>query len=127
MNYGLEHHKCVLVVDDHPAIRDLLSCILSALGDYTVSLAACGTEAWTLVHVNRPDLLLLDYQLPDMTGLQLYDALHAQPNFLPLPSILMSATLPYAELMTRPLITLQKPFRIESVCAALSQAWENSF
>jgi len=68
-----------------------------------------------------PDLLLLDYQLPDMTGLQLYDRLHAQKAFRHLPAILLSATLPHLELEKRHLIGLYKPFRVAELQEVLQQ------
>jgi CheY-like chemotaxis protein len=70
-----------------------------------------------------PDLFLFDYHLPDMTGLQLYDQLHAQKEFEHIPAILMSAQLPGgAELESRQVLGLSKPFRIKQLLELINLA-----
>jgi two-component system response regulator (stage 0 sporulation protein F) len=58
-----------LVVDDRPAIRQLLA---EALGDggHKVILAANGYEAIEIVQQQRPDLILLDLKMPGLSGLE---------------------------------------------------------
>ncbi|MEU6730932.1 response regulator transcription factor [Nonomuraea wenchangensis] len=57
----------VLVVDDEPNIRDLLSEALE-LNGFAVRTAACGRQALEAVARERPDLLVLDVMLPDLDG-----------------------------------------------------------
>jgi two-component system OmpR family response regulator len=57
----------VLVVDDEPAITELLSTTLDLAG-YRVSTVADGQSALTKVQHDRPDLVILDVMLPDMDG-----------------------------------------------------------
>ncbi|MBY8881749.1 response regulator, partial [Actinacidiphila acidipaludis] len=57
----------LLVVDDEPNIRELLSASLRFVGFKVVS-AATGAEALAAVARERPDLVVLDVMLPDMTG-----------------------------------------------------------
>lgn len=57
----------ILVVDDDPGIRDVLAVLLSDEG-YTVQTAANGLDALTSIHTWRPALILLDLQMPMMTG-----------------------------------------------------------
>jgi len=57
----------LLVVDDEPNIRELLSASLRFVGFKVVS-AASGAEALAAVARERPDLVVLDVMLPDMTG-----------------------------------------------------------
>jgi excisionase family DNA binding protein len=62
----------VLVVDDEPAIRDLLADYLSNRPErpFEVSVAADGFEAGRLVSSFRPDVVLLDLRMPGLDGFQ---------------------------------------------------------
>jgi len=66
-------HQYILVVDDEPAMRKLLSNNLKASG-YAVRLAADGTEALKLIEEHPFDLLLLDINMPGPNGLQVLEA-----------------------------------------------------
>ncbi|SFE21765.1 two-component system, OmpR family, response regulator [Actinacidiphila alni] len=57
----------LLVVDDEPNIRELLSASLRFVG-FKVASAASGADALAAVARERPDLVVLDVMLPDMTG-----------------------------------------------------------
>lgn len=60
----------ILVVDDHPVVRDGLVGMLSTYDDLrVVGTAAGGEEALAKAHEERPDVVLLDLQLPGMHGL----------------------------------------------------------
>ena len=58
----------VLVVDDAPANRKLMSVMLQKMG-YLVTLAEGGIQALALCEQNRPDLVLMDVQMPVMNGI----------------------------------------------------------
>jgi two-component system KDP operon response regulator KdpE len=60
----------VLVVDDEPAIRRLLHAGVARAG-YRVVEAASGREALSALHIDKPDVALLDLGLPDRDGLEL--------------------------------------------------------
>jgi two-component system, OmpR family, response regulator len=57
----------ILVVDDEPYITDLLVAALRFEG-FTVDVAETGQEAIEKVEASRPDLVMLDVMLPDLTG-----------------------------------------------------------
>lgn len=59
--------KKILVVDDEPAIRDLVQMVLAREG-YQVLVAEDGQSALELVPVHKPDLIILDLMLPDISG-----------------------------------------------------------
>jgi DNA-binding NarL/FixJ family response regulator len=58
----------VLIVDDHPSFRASARAILEADGFTIVGEAEDGTTALSELRRLRPDVVLLDVQLPDMTG-----------------------------------------------------------
>jgi len=58
----------VLIVDDHASFRGLARRVLTAGGFVVVGEAADGAEALRAVEALRPDVVLLDIQLPDMDG-----------------------------------------------------------
>jgi PAS domain S-box-containing protein len=72
----------ILVVEDDEALLRLIQKNLQRAGFHTEGVSN-GTEAITIVAKNPPELLLLDYRLPDMTGKQLIEALSKQQCNLP--------------------------------------------
>ncbi|NYI07917.1 response regulator transcription factor [Allostreptomyces psammosilenae] len=66
----------LLVVDDEPNLRELLSATLRFAG-FTVTSAASGAEALRLAAATPPDLVLLDVMLPDMDGFEVLRRLRA--------------------------------------------------
>jgi CheY-like chemotaxis protein len=67
----------VLVVDDDPAIRQVISWGLGDEG-YTVATAANGREALEYLAAHQPHLILLDLQMPIMSGWELQAQLREQ-------------------------------------------------
>lgn len=78
----------VLIVDDEPDIRELVSEILADEG-YRVATAANGTEAREARLEARPDLVLLDIWMPDLDGISLLRE-WADSGGLPCPVVMMS-------------------------------------
>lgn len=77
----------VLVVDDEPMVRDVLSRYLSR-GGYEVETAADGAAALDAFAERRPDLILLDLMLPGIDGLEVFRRIRARsPN----PVIMLTA------------------------------------
>ena len=72
----------VLVVDDEPALRELLIDSLSGPG-VEVSVAGSGREAIQLAEANRPDLVVADLNLGDCSGLNVIDELRIKSADLP--------------------------------------------
>jgi Response regulator containing a CheY-like receiver domain and an HTH DNA-binding domain len=68
----------VLVVDDHASFRSIARRVLAADGFLVVGEAADGAEAIRASDDLRPDLVLLDVQLPDIDGFAVAAALAAQ-------------------------------------------------
>jgi DNA-binding NarL/FixJ family response regulator len=67
----------VLIVDDHPMVREGLSSMLTVSGIRVVGEAKSGQEALELVKELQPDVTLLDIRMPDMNGIQVLEAIKA--------------------------------------------------
>ncbi|MFI7667835.1 response regulator transcription factor [Nocardia sp. NPDC049526] len=72
----------VLVVDDEPVLADMMSMALRYEG-WEVSTAGDGRTAVAKAREVRPDVVVLDVMLPDMTGLEVLRKLRAQLPYLP--------------------------------------------
>lgn len=79
----------ILVVEDNPVVRMLAEAHLEA-GGHTVMTAADGNEALQLVSVLRPDLILSDIDMPNLNGLDLLNALRADPRLAQVPVIFLT-------------------------------------
>lgn len=67
----MKEQIAILIVDDHPIVRDGLEAILSTQPDFLISgAAASGEEALTLFEQQRPDVVLLDLEMPGMDGVE---------------------------------------------------------
>ena len=70
----------VLIVDDHPAFRHSASALLEAEGFDVVGEASDGPQAIEAVARLRPDVVLLDIQLPGVDGISVAGQLAAGPD-----------------------------------------------
>ncbi len=73
----------ILIVDDEPFNLDLLEQELTDRG-YALERANNGTEALAKVESSQPDLVLLDYQMPDMNGLEVLKEIRNSGNDVPI-------------------------------------------
>ena len=79
----------LLVVDDEPRTAELTAELLRRAG-YVVEVAISGTEALERVRLNSPDLMLLDYEMPDMEAPEVLDTLRAGADRLAFPVIILT-------------------------------------
>ncbi len=82
----------VLIVDDHPAFRTFVHELLETDGWHIVGEAGDAAEALAAVAESRPDVVLLDVQLPGRSGFEVADQLAAQRS--PPQVVLMSSRSP---------------------------------
>ena len=82
-------NKRVLVVDDDAGIRDVLASVLKDEG-YDVSTAADGLEGLAEARRARPDVVILDFQMPLCDGPTFAERYRAEPD--PAPIILLTAS-----------------------------------
>jgi CheY-like chemotaxis protein len=113
----------LVVADDAAAVRGLLGAALAA---YTVLEAARGDEALALVRRARPDLVVLDVQLPGLDGLAVARALAADPATAAIPVVLCSGAGPAvaaaAGRAAGVVAFLPKPFDLRELLGAVARA-----
>ena len=72
----------ILLIEDDAGLVELITALLEESG-FSVMSAASGAEALTHLKKQTPDLILLDYSLPDMNGKELIETLNKQQISLP--------------------------------------------
>ena len=82
--------KTVLIVEDNELNMKLFNDLLEAHGYITVGTRN-GVEALDLARRHRPDLILMDIQLPEVSGLDVTRALKADPELKAIPVIAVTA------------------------------------
>jgi CheY-like chemotaxis protein len=100
----------VLVVDDEESLCELLAEILA--GDYEVIKAFNGKTAYELARQAKPDLIVSDVMMPQMSGVELLKAIRNDPDTAHIPVILLSAV-PLKAKVAEASAFLAKPFEIE--------------
>jgi two-component system response regulator VicR len=80
----------ILIVDDEFSVADTLAEFLAWEG-YATTTAANGKLALEAIARQRPQLVLLDYMMPVMDGMQTLTAIRADPALKGIPVILMTA------------------------------------
>ncbi|WP_299363180.1 phosphate regulon transcriptional regulator PhoB [uncultured Paracoccus sp.] len=85
-----QHQPCVLVVEDESAQSEVLKYNLEAEG-FQVVMAETGDEALMLVQEENPDLIVLDWMLPNVSGIEICRRVKADPQTRQIPIIMLSA------------------------------------
>lgn len=80
----------ILVVEDEPAQREVLAYNLEAEG-YVVSRAENGEDALLLVEEDKPDIIVLDWMMPHLSGIEVCRRLKIRPETRDIPVIMLSA------------------------------------
>lgn len=81
-------HK-ILVIDDSKVIRMRVKDMLPE-GNFDIIEAKDGLEGFNLIRTENPNLIMLDFLLPKMSGWEVYQEIQKQPKFRSIPLVLMS-------------------------------------
>jgi two-component system, chemotaxis family, chemotaxis protein CheY len=116
----------IMIVDDSPSIRNLISILVTQAGHEVVLQAKNGQEALKAYSETNPDLLIVDYQMPIMDGISLIQEISKDDLYL---RVLMCTgsieELKCDSRMSGDVLVISKPFDnddfIESVSAALAK------
>lgn len=112
----------ILIVEDDADIGHFLQRLIEEDTPYHTVLIDNGLKALEQAPGLNPCLLLLDYRLPGIDGLHLYDRLQQVEGMRGVPTIMMSATLPVQDLEKRGIYQLRKPMDIGSVIRMITHA-----
>ena len=105
--------KTVLVVEDDIGIGNFLVQAILQETSHQAMLVTDGFQALKAVASIKPSLFILDYQLPRMNGIELYDQLHAMKGLEQIPAIVVSARLPKQEIEKRKILAMSKPLELD--------------
>ncbi len=112
----------ILIVEDDADIAQFLQQLIEEETPYHTTVIDNGQTALEQAPTIRPCLMLLDYRLPRVNGLELYDRLQQVEETRGVPAIMMSATLPVKELEQRGIYQIRKPMDIGSVMRMITHA-----
>ena len=84
------HLRTVVIADDEPSMRLLVHATIDS-DDYYVVEAADGDEAWALIQQYKPSLVLLDIQMPGLSGLEVLEFIKADARLKSTRVILLTA------------------------------------
>ncbi len=79
----------ILIVDDNAMILRNIKAILN--NDYDVAVAPSGAHALRSISANKPDLILLDYEMPEMNGKQVMEKLLENDDYKDIPVIFLTS------------------------------------
>jgi two-component system cell cycle response regulator DivK len=118
VNSGNARTRIVIVVEDDKPIGQLLAGVINDEEGYHAIHVTRPTEALHAMQQVKPDLLVLDVGLPGMSGLELYDRLHADERLRTVPVMFETAVSKEngAEFRKRGIRNvLQKPFDLNEL------------
>jgi two-component system, OmpR family, response regulator len=116
--------KRVLVVDDDPDIVEMLSDLLHADGRFEVKTASTGYDAGLMTQQFNPDVMILDYMLPDINGNVVLATVRKNPELARIKIILVSGVVNPEEVQA--LLAagandfIKKPFDIEHLISRIA-------
>jgi len=88
----LDPHMEILVVEDLPSIRLMICGLLRSLQFRSVREAANGSEALTELRRQRADLVLTDWNMPRMNGIELLQAMRRDESLKDIPLLMVTGT-----------------------------------
>ena len=113
--------KRILVVDDEADVRRFLTAVLEKRGHETVT-AADGREAFEAAERERPDLIILDLQMPDQTGTDFYRRLMKDKDLQKTPIIVVSGLAGRHLAVREPFAVFDKPIDPDEFGATVDRA-----
>ena len=117
----------VLLVEDEEGAAQVLAMLLELEG-FQVTLAANGKRAIEILEKTQPALVITDYMMPMMDGIEMAKAIRAKPAFATLPILMISGVAEAALKEYDWLLSafLRKPFKIEALLEVIRRLLGNA-
>ena len=110
--------KAIVVVEDNEAIARLIQEVLNDVPGYGAVTVGDGALGLEVISAVKADLVILDIDLPGLSGFDIYDRLRSRPETATIPALFMSAAMHEDELARRELRDyLRKPFDLDDLLA----------
>ncbi|HXL35712.1 MAG TPA: response regulator [Ktedonobacteraceae bacterium] len=119
--------KVILIVEDDEDVGEFLVAAIQQETPYHPILVRDGFAAFKTVHDMKPDLFILDYQLPHINGIEVYDQLRARQELVDVPALLMTAGtgMPRHALEKRKIVGLNKPLELSTFLKMIDNLLEH--
>jgi CheY-like chemotaxis protein len=117
----VKERKKIVLIEDQLILSKIMTHMIMKCTSYEVIQQADGLCVLDIVREKQPDLLVLDYNLPGMTGIEIYDLVHTTAGMEHIPALMVSAELPWREIIMRNIPGLSKPCRCEEFITAIEQ------
>ena len=114
--------KTILIVEDEEAVRELEKFILEQVG-YDVMEARDGLEGLTKAEFRRPDLILLDLMMPDVSGGRMFDEMKRHPATAGIPILVVTGKPDAHQIFDDqigPDNVIMKPFEAETLLSQIA-------
>jgi DNA-binding response OmpR family regulator len=122
--------RSILVIDDNRNLRDLLEHQLAIIDGHEVAMAGNGEEGLAIAQQTKPDLILLDWMLPGMDGMEVLKRLQATPATQNIPVYMMTVRGKMRDVETAlrdgALDYVTKPVDVQELSRKVSRAFTDS-
>ena len=107
--------KVILIVEDDAAFADFLCRAIASETSHLTVHVTDSSQALNSLQEITPNLIILDYHLPNMNGIELYDLLHAKKELEQVPTIMTTAGVLEHDLQQRHIVGISKPVNLNKL------------
>lgn len=120
MNHLLKKDAFIFIVAEDRGLREMLTALLKTEDFERILAFSHTTDILNMAEAVIPDVYIIDYDCPGMTGFELYGQLQAKSGYVP--CIFLDAPASLVEWNHRPVWNLEEPFRISEVLGCVRDA-----
>jgi DNA-binding response OmpR family regulator len=118
-----DSRRVILIIEDDEVISNLLADILSEETNYRLFVTNNAVGAFNFMKSIKPDLILLDYSLPGINGIEIFGRLRSMRDLIDIPVIIISAFYEdiKQEIKKHSLIAIRKPFNLDNLLHTIGE------
>ena len=113
--------KTILIVEDDDSFGEFLCQAISQETPHQPVRVSNGFQALQVIREIIPDLVILDYYMPGMNGIELYDQLHAAKGLEHLPAIMTSPGVLEHDILDRHIVGMSKPVELSKLLDIIAE------